>query len=274
MIPETEMKDQPQLHSSLSGKTYDFDLRRDRRFSSIIFSHLARINNYPKNREQINQMYDSKYESVRRIASFIEYPPISDGQIESLRHENSTQNSRQYIDQKAPLWGALLTNIIHGFKPTNVLEIGTFTGITSCYLAKRNVKAQVDTLDIDSKMVEVANRNFTALDLVNVKAYHSDYREWDLSKYDAIFKDGLHKGQSNLDLIDEVSKDGKPKLVVLDDIRWSWDMLSAWNKLTKHDKVSASIDCYHIGALLINLPERLNNVQESYKYSLPGLLPR
>lgn len=264
------------MPSELEFQQYDFNLKRDRRFSAIIFSHLSRLNNYPKNKEQVNEMYDSQYESIRRIASHLDYPPISDGQIESLRHENAITNSRQYIDQKAPLWGALLTNIITGFKSTNILEIGTFTGLTSAYIAKRNPNAFVTSCDIDEKLVDVANKNFNALQLENVKAIHSDYRSLDLNDYEVIFKDGLHHGQANLDLADYLAKlsatDNKPRLLVLDDVRWSWDMMQAWRKLKKKTYVKATIDCYHIGALLI--APSLSGDKEEFRYSLPGLLPR
>lgn len=87
------------------------------------------------------------------------------------------------------LFGAWIANIIgkNVVKPTNILDVGTGTGLLSLMLAQKT-NAHIDAIEIDKDSFEQAKENFKNSpwhDRIN--AFHADIKNWQaLNKYDLI----------------------------------------------------------------------------------------
>jgi predicted O-methyltransferase YrrM len=152
-------------------------------------------------------------------------------------------------------YGLLLYKLVRYFKAQNILELGTSIGIGSSYLMAGNPEAHLTTIEGCSSTASVAKRLFTALEMDSidqrVASFVDAIPELTKNKYDLIFLDGHHDGQATLKYVDQLfSCLHDDSILILDDIRWSADMLSAWNKAKSDERFHVSIDLYRMGILI------------------------
>lgn len=91
----------------------------------------------------------------------------------------------------------LLRALVMCFKPTNILEIGTYQGISACYLAdglRELGRGSLDTVDPDNLQVNIAENLFKSLELdswIKVHRMRSDaYTAPEGRRYQMLFIDG------------------------------------------------------------------------------------
>jgi predicted O-methyltransferase YrrM len=96
--------------------------------------------------------------------------------------------------------GLFLEGLVEIKKPKNILEIGTSNGFSALWIASGvyDCDFEFDTIDIDSKRLDMASRNFRLCKLDDkIKCHLGDAFEIlsDLEgkKYDFIFIDAIHK---------------------------------------------------------------------------------
>ncbi len=162
-------------------------------------------------------------------------------------------------------YGTLLHHIIQHFKPKIILELGTAAGISSAYMAFGYPLAQIYTIDGDPKAVEIAQITMDSLDLSQVHIRKGSFSEIlpqllpQLTSVDCLFIDGHHDGQACKEYIDFICAQAvkKPSVIIIDDIRWSKDMYSAWTLLS--GTWSVALDFYRFGVLIYN-PDLVENV--------------
>ncbi len=64
--------------------------------------------------------------------------------------------------------GRLLTKTVAYFKPKHMLEIGSSLGMSTCYMASGNPRAEITTLEGCPAIAEIAKENFFKLGLNNI----------------------------------------------------------------------------------------------------------
>ena len=88
---------------------------------------------------------------------------------------------------------------------TNILEVGTGTGLISLMLAQRNTEAQIEAIDINESAVELAAENFKNAPFKKRLAVSlADYKNFNTKeKYDLIVSNPPYfkENQSNKDII-------------------------------------------------------------------------
>lgn len=88
----------------------------------------------------------------------------------------------------------LIKTYLYLFSSPKILEIGTAIGYSALHFALANPTAQIDTLERDAKMIEIAQSNFQKYDgnhqinLIPVDALEWD--GWEKDRYQIIFIDG------------------------------------------------------------------------------------
>lgn len=152
-------------------------------------------------------------------------------------------------------YGKLLFILTRHFKPQHILELGTSLGVGSVYMTLGNPKAEITTIEGCPATAEYTMQHIKSMGLYNIKIHVGSFSEQipllQRGSYDMIYLDGHHNGQATLkylDLLDDKISDDT--VVVLDDIRWSDDMLKAWEALCKSDKFHISIDLFRMGILV------------------------
>lgn len=141
------------------------------------------------------------------------------------------------------------------YQPQRVLEFGTSLGIGTIHLAKGNPGALITTVEACPETAAIAMENFEQAGTKNVtlvnKTFTDFLEENDLPTYDLVFIDGHHDGNALLHYVDRLKHSIHDNtFIILDDIRWSDSMFSAWNRLKDDEQFHVSIDLFRMGILL------------------------
>ncbi len=155
---------------------------------------------------------------------------------------------------KSSKYGQLLFRIVHRFKPSNLLEIGTSLGISALYQALPNNKANVITLEGCPETASIANSNFKSLAVSNINLVCGNFDETlvellkDLNSVDYVFFDGNHRKEPTISYFEScLEKIHNDSVFVFDDIHWSYEMEQAWEYIKNHKQVTVTIDLFFIG---------------------------
>ncbi|WP_240642435.1 O-methyltransferase [Nonlabens xiamenensis] len=163
----------------------------------------------------------------------------------------------------------MMFRIAKYFKADRILELGTSLGVGTHALATARPEASITSLEGSPAVAEFAQSQLEQHHLTNVQVITGSFADFLDGKlphhpdgtYDLIFIDGHHDGPATLDYFEKLLPFSHPNTVfILDDIYWSADMTSAWRKLTKHPKVTASVDSFQWGLLFL----RKEQLQESF----------
>ena len=142
-------------------------------------------------------------------------------------------------------------------RPLEILELGTSLGITTSYLAAVSSKNRVVTLEGSEAVLSVAQGVWRALQLENIE-WHEGNIDDTLSIYarehlDVAYVDANHTYEATMRyvqfLLPRMNEKG---VIVLDDIHYSAGMEQAWNALKDDERVTTSMDLYHVGLLFVD----------------------
>ena len=151
----------------------------------------------------------------------------------------------------------LLYRISHYFKPKSILELGTSIGIGSLHLHLGHPSAQITSIEGCPETFKLAQKSLHGkpIELIN-RTFYDYIKDLKTESFDLVFIDGHHDGEAlkyYLDLLDKYIHNDT--VLVLDDIRWSNSMLSAWNTLKGNKKYRISMDFFRMG-ILIKRPQQ------------------
>lgn len=154
---------------------------------------------------------------------------------------------------KRPREGQLLYRIINHFQPKKMLELGTSLGITTLYEATAADFEKFISLEGCPNTAAMAKNIFAKNDLkveVRVGDFQANLTSalQDLGQVDYVFFDGNHREEPTLNYFETVLPYAhKDSIFIFDDIHWSEEMDSAWEKIKQHPKVKLTLDLFHIG---------------------------
>ena len=174
-------------------------------------------------------------------------------------HHKRTIASIAKTATKPKKYAQLLFRIVHFYKPSVILELGTSLGITTCYLASANTNATVITIEGSAQIAEVAQENIKGLQIENVELLQHNF-DASLPEVLAIvetidfaFIDGNHTYLATKKYFEKIlEKSNENTIIILDDIHWSKEMEQAWNFVKNHSKTMATIDLFYIGIVFLN----------------------
>lgn len=147
----------------------------------------------------------------------------------------------------------LLIKIVSYFDCKSILEIGTSLGVGTLSLALGNKKAVITTLEGCAKTLTIPKNSISKYvdnEINFVEGEFSKTLDKTLKnkKYDLIYFDGNHQKQPTIDYFEACLQSvHNDSLFIFDDIYWSKEMTEAWNYIKNHDKVSLTIDTFHLG---------------------------
>ena len=154
-----------------------------------------------------------------------------------------------------------LSQLLQITKPKTILELGTSVGISTAYICKTLPDSQVISLEGNEQLVQVAKENLQSLNIKNAEIIHGNIDDIldevlrSLSEVDFVLIDANHRKDPLLKyfnkILPELSTAG---CILIDDIRWSGEMYSGWQKICKNENIALSIEMLDQG-LLINKKE-------------------
>jgi predicted O-methyltransferase YrrM len=155
-------------------------------------------------------------------------------------------------------YGRMLYYLVNHYQPEFIVELGTSAGISTAYLASANPAIKVFTIEGDKSISQIAGDTFQDLKLKNIELITGTFENAidkvakKVSGKLLVFIDGNHQYHSVLDYFHKFIFHSGECLIIFDDIRWSDDMLKAWNIIRSDKEVKISIDLFFMGIVLLN----------------------
>lgn len=153
-------------------------------------------------------------------------------------------------------YGKLLYKLVNHYQPKTILELGTSLGVGTFMMANGNSKSEVITIEGCPNTASISQRMHREFETKNVDFVISDFvsylKTYEGPKFDFIFIDGDHKGDRLQELLKILDNHiHEETIILLDDIRWTNDMLNAWNKIVSDKKYHLSIDLFKMGIIML-----------------------
>lgn len=159
---------------------------------------------------------------------------------------------------KPKKFAQLLFKIVDYYQLKNILEIGTSLGITTSYLASADTNNKVVTLEGANEVAKIAQQNFIDLQFKNIEVVVGNFDDTldealkQFSLVDFTFIDGNHRYEPTKNYFEKVlNKTHEYSIIILDDIHWSKEMEASWEFVKNHAQVTATIDLFFIGIVLL-----------------------
>ncbi len=161
----------------------------------------------------------------------------------------------------------LLYRIINQYKFKNILELGTSVGLSTLYLSAVSSESKCYTMEGSKNIASIANLNFDHFNRKNIELIVGNIDNnlpdvLDKGPFDFVFMDANHKFEPMVNYFEQITTHlVKDAIIVIDDINHSTEMEQFWKFAVKHQKVTASMDIFHMGILFTK--KELN--QKKYK---------
>lgn len=151
-------------------------------------------------------------------------------------------------------YGDFLYRMCKHYKFNNILEFGTSLGIGSIHMQLGNKSGNIVTVEACNNTRKLALSNFENIENHHITSIESTFETFlnksETNVFDLIFVDGHHDGTALLSYMKSLRKfSDNNTIFILDDIRWSESMLSAWNLLYSDEEFHVSVDLFRFGIL-------------------------
>ena len=160
------------------------------------------------------------------------------------------------ISAKSAKYAELLERLCAYFNPEFAIEIGSSVGMSTMYQAAGIRQGYLFALEGNHDSIKVAQHNIEQAELPHVQFREGLFENTlpellnELPRVDYVFFDGNHQLDATLKYFELcLQKAHRGTVFVFDDIRWSDDMLLAWNKIKNHPLVTVSVDLYSMGII-------------------------
>jgi len=215
---------------------------------------------------------ESRRAELQNDRSVIEVNELGAGS-EALKSTRRTVASIAKTSLKQPKYAKLLYRIVKHYHAKRILELGTSLGVTSTYLAGTNEDSTLFTFEGISGIAAKAKESFLKAGLHNIILTEGNFDETlepfvaqTKDPIDVLFIDGNHREEPTIRYFNRLlplSHSGS--IFIFDDVHWSSEMESAWERLKAHQAVTASIDLFFMGLIFIS-PDFKEPIHLKIKY--------
>ncbi len=161
---------------------------------------------------------------------------------------------------KGRRYNRLLFNLVRHYGLKNGIELGTSMGISTAYITSAPSVKKFITLEGDPAVADVARKNFDSLQLNAIVLQTGNFDDLlkpalkDLQCVDFLFIDGNHREEPTLKYFEWAYPfmNQDLSLIVFDDIHWSREMESAWNKIMQDARVMLTADLFFTGLVFFS----------------------
>ena len=159
---------------------------------------------------------------------------------------------------KPKKYSSLLSRIVKYYQPSQVLEMGTSLGITTCYLAHGVPNASVVTMEGAPTVAHEALTTFKNLGFQNIQLIEGNFDQslpnylQSVSTIGIAYVDGNHRYEPTMQYFNLLlTKSDEHSIFIFDDIHWSSEMEKAWAEIKADARVSLTIDLFYIGIVFL-----------------------
>ena len=152
-------------------------------------------------------------------------------------------------------YARLLYRLVAHYQPQNVLELGTSLGLGTFMLAAASDNIHIITVEGCKITCDFAKNSFPKDHIHKVDFVNDEFLNYinqlnSSTVFDLIFIDGDHKAERLFQQLNQLRPFIHDEtIIVLDDIRWSKDMLEAWETIKKNNEYHLTIDLFKMGII-------------------------
>ena len=164
---------------------------------------------------------------------------------------------------KPKKYSSLLSRIVKYYQPSQVLEMGTSLGITTCYLAHGVPNASVVTMEGAPTVAHEALTTFKNLGFQNIQLIEGNFDQslpnylQSVSTIGIAYVDGNHRYEPTMQYFNLLlTKSDEHSIFIFDDIHWSSEMEKAWAEIKADARVSLTIDLFYHSLLILFIVTR------------------
>jgi predicted O-methyltransferase YrrM len=204
--------------------------------------------------QSVYKRFISYKKQLNRDESYIDVTDLGAGSKKLSKRRKIKKIAR--ISGSSSKYGKLLFKLVQHYKPKTILELGTSLGVGTFMLANGNPNSKVITLEGCAETSSVSKKMHLEYQTKNVDFVVSDFitylRNYEGPNFDFIFIDGDHRGEKLLELLNILDNHiHQESIILLDDIRWNSDMLTAWNQIVSDNRYHLSIDLFRMGIIML-----------------------
>lgn len=142
-------------------------------------------------------------------------------------------------------------------QPLQILELGTSLGVTTAYLAAAESRNRILTLEGSAEVLNVAKGVWRALKIGNIEWCEGNIDDtlYNCAResLNVVYVDANHTYDATMRYLEYLLPRMREKgIVVIDDIHHSAEMEQAWERLKEDERVTSSMDLYHVGMLFVD----------------------
>lgn len=176
----------------------------------------------------------------------------------SKRRKNGSVGEFVRAALSSPRQCEILFRLVEKLKPKITIELGSALGISTAYLAQAYTSGQVYALEGNPLFGETAQNVIDDHCIHNVKFVIGDFDSTlgptleRSGPVDFAFIDGNHRYQPTIAYFKQICEHASPEaVIVIDDIRWSPEMLRAWKAILDDPEVRISVDAFSFGLIFL-----------------------
>lgn len=219
--------------------------------SPFAYDFIDKCVNVPLDEEFLlkrNLLYDQLRKSTERI-SIQDFGAGS----KKLGEKRAVKSIFHWSSSKGK-YSDLLYRLSNFYKPKLILELGTSLGVGTIHLQAGNKKSEIITVEACPQTLALAEKNFKQFNF-HIKTINSTFQHYisqlKEEKFDLIYIDGHHDGKALLAYLESL----KPfihndTILILDDIRWSNSMITAWKKICNSEFYHVTFDLFRMGIIV------------------------
>jgi predicted O-methyltransferase YrrM len=224
--------------------------------SPFIFEMVTKVFNKSKKRFAFNNIEKLRHQLLNND-SVIVVQDFGAGSriIKDHQRKISTIAKSSLKPQK---FGQLFFSLVQFYQPATIIELGTSFGISTAYFASANSQTQVFTFEGAKEIAAIAKQNFETLVLQNIHQVIGNFDDTLSSQLknfhviDMAYIDGNHRLEPTINYFNALlTKCNAYSIIIVDDIHWSKEMEQAWQYIQHHELVTATVDLFFIGIVLL-----------------------
>jgi predicted O-methyltransferase YrrM len=226
--------------------------------SPFLFSFVTNILYSDRDTEKKIKKVDRIKKQLRRDKKSIEIEDPGAGSVRLQGRKRKICDIAK-ISSTSPKYGILWHRIVNYYQPEIVIELGTCLGLGTMYLACGNENAKIFTVEDSAPLIQLARQNFQNLNFTNIFIQQGNFDNVlpvllkENGKFDLLYIDGNHRKEAVLRyFFTSLPFARANSIIIVDDIRWSEEMYSAWLKLCENENVRLSLDLFKVGIIFFN----------------------
>ena len=220
--------------------------------SPFVFDFILSVLNNKREYKAPQEVEELRNELLQNNKSIAIEDLGAGSRVQSFKQRSVSSLAKNAV--KPQKYGQLLYRLVKHYQPQNIIELGTSLGITTAYFSKANPTANIITIEGSTLVAEIAKANFQKLNCSNIRSEIGNFDDLlpailtGLPTSDLAYIDGNHRLKPTLNYFEQfLAKANNNSILIFDDIHWSNEMETAWEKIKAHPSVRCTVNIFFLG---------------------------